>query len=159
MEKIDIICVGGLKEKYLKDMCAEYAKRLSRFCKLTVKELAEYKLPDDPSDGDIARALENEAKVIIAATDAGSYKIALCIEGNEMPSEKLARSMESAAVSCGRFTFIIGSSHGMSDSVKKMCDMRLSMSKMTFPHQIARGMLLEQIYRSYMIRTGRSYHK
>ena len=159
MEKIDIICIGSLKEKYLRDMCAEYSKRLSRFCKLTVKELAEARLPDNPSEGEIERALEAEAKAIMAAADPASNKIALCIEGGQMPSEKLAQKMGSLAMTNGSFTFIIGSSHGLSESVKSACSMRLSMSQMTFPHQLARGMLLEQIYRSYMIRTNRSYHK
>lgn len=159
MEKIDIICIGSLKEKYLKDMCAEYQKRLSRFCNLRIVELNESKLPDDPKDGDITRALENEAKAITSAADPVACKIALCIEGKEVSSTELASVMESRSLGGGRFCFIIGSSHGMTDGIKKMCDVRLSMSKMTFPHQLARAMLLEQIYRAYMIRTNRSYHK
>ncbi len=159
MERLDIICVGTLKEKYLRELCAEYQKRLTRFCKLNITELNEFKLTTDPTDADIERALENEGRAMLSACDMGSYKIALCIEGTQYESEKLADLLERAFLQQGRVTMFIGSSHGIADSVKKMCDMRLSMSKMTFPHQLARGMLLEQIYRSYMIRGGRSYHK
>ena len=159
MEKIDIICIGSLKEKYLKDMCAEYVKRLSRFCNLRVIELSESKVADDPKQADITRALDNEAKAILSSIDNGACKIALCIEGKQISSTELADAMQTRALDNGKFCFIIGSSHGMSDSIKKMCDIRLSMSKMTFPHQIARAMLLEQIYRAYMIRTNRNYHK
>ena len=158
MEKIDIVCVGTLKEKYLKDLCGEYQKRLTRFCKLNIIELTESKLPSEPSDKEIERALENEAKAILNATE-GSYRIAMCIEGDNPTSEKLAKTMENAAIIKGHVSFIIGSSHGLAECVKKASDLRISMSRMTFPHQIARGMLLEQIYRSYMIRGGGSYHK
>ncbi len=158
MERIDIVCVGTLKEKYLKELCAEYQKRLTRFCKLNTLELAESKLATDPSDKEIERALENEAKAILSATE-GSYRIAMCIEGDNPTSEKLAKIMETAVAVKGRVSFIIGSSHGLADCVKNASDLRISMSRMTFPHQIARGMLLEQIYRSYMIRGGGSYHK
>ena len=158
MERVDIVCVGTLKEKYLRELCAEYQKRLTRFCKLNIVELAESKLPSDPSDKEIERALENEAKSILSATE-GSYRIAMCIEGDNPSSEKLAKIMENAAAVKGRVSFIIGSSHGLADCVKNASDMRISMSRMTFPHQIARGMLLEQIYRTYMVRGGGSYHK
>lgn len=158
MERVDIVCVGSLKEKYLRELCGEYQKRLTRFCKLNIVELAESRLPSDPSDGDIARALDSEARAILAASD-GAYRIAMCIEGDEPSSEKLASIMERSAAIRGRVAFIIGSSHGLADSVKQAADIRMSMSRMTFPHQIARGMLLEQVYRSYMIRGGGSYHK
>ena len=159
MEKLDIICVGNLKEKFLRELCGEYEKRLSRFCKLSITELAEYKLPTQPADADIERALDAEAKAMLSACDMGSYKIALCIEGSQYDSEKFAKMLDGAFLTKGRVTMFIGSSHGISESVKKICDLRLSMSKMTFPHQLARGMLLEQIYRTYMIRFNRSYHK
>lgn len=159
MERLDIICVGTLKEKYLRELCAEYQKRLTRFCKLNVTELSEFKLPNQPSDADIGRALDNEGKAMLSACDMGSFKIALCIEGTQYDSEKLAAVLDTAFLTQGRVTMFIGSSHGISDSVKNVCELRLSMSKMTFPHQLARGMLLEQIYRTYMIRGCRAYHK
>jgi len=159
MERLDIICVGTLKEKYLKELCAEYQKRLTRFCKITVTELSEYKLPTNPADADIKRALEAEGRAMLSACDGGSFKIAMCIEGEHLDSEKFSKKLETAFLNCGRVTLFIGSSHGIADDVKKACDMRLSMSKMTFPHQLARGMLLEQLYRAYMIRTDRAYHK
>lgn len=159
MERLDIICVGTLKEKYLRELCAEYEKRLTRFCKLNITELSESKLPNQPSDADIERALESEGRAMLSACDMSSYKIALCIEGTQYDSEKLASLLDGAFLTKGRVIMFIGSSHGIADSVKKLCEMRLSMSKMTFPHQLARGMLLEQIYRTYMIRGGRAYHK
>ncbi len=159
MERLDIICVGTLKEKFLRELCGEYEKRLTRFCKLNITELAEFKLPNQPSDADIDRALDSEGKAMLSACDMTSFKIALCIEGGQYDSEKFAKTLDNAFLTKGRVTMFIGSSHGISDSVKNVCDLRLSMSKMTFPHQLARGMLLEQIYRTYMIRGGRSYHK
>ncbi len=159
MERIDIICVGTLKEKHLKDLCGEYIKRLSRFCKLNIIELSESKLASVPNDAQIEAALENEAKSMLSACDSASYKIALCIEGDQVASEKFGGIIQDGAMKNGKITFFIGSSHGMSESVKSICDKRLSMSKMTFPHQLARGMLLEQIYRTYMIRTNSCYHK
>lgn len=159
MEKIDIICVGTLKEKYLKELCAEYQKRLSRYCKLEIKELPECRLPQNPSQSEIEKSLETEAQKMLAATDSASYKVALCIEGDMPSSEQLSKTLDSAMLQKGRMTFIIGSSHGMSDTVKLACDKRMSMSKMTFPHQLARGMLLEQVYRAYKIRKNEDYHK
>lgn len=159
MERLDIICVGTLKEKYLKDLCAEYQKRLTRFCKVNITELSEFKLRENPVEADIHRALEAEGRAMMSACDAGSFKIALCIEGEQYSSEKFSKLLDRAFLERGRVTLIIGSSHGISEDVKKQCDLRLSMSKMTFPHQLARGMLLEQVYRAYMIRTDRAYHK
>ena len=159
MERLDIICVGTLKEKYLKELCAEYQKRLTRFCKINITELSEFKLPNNPADADISRALEAEGRAMTSACDMSSFKIALCIEGEQYDSEKFSKHLERAFIERGRVTLFIGSSHGINEDVKKMCDMRLSMSKMTFPHQLARGMLLEQLYRAYMIRTDRAYHK
>ena len=159
MERLDIICVGTLKEKFLRELCGEYEKRLSRFCKLNITELSEYKLPNDPADADITRALESEGRAMLSACDTGSFKIALCIEGVHYDSEKFASVLDTAFLTKGKVTMFIGSSHGICQNVKDVCDMRLSMSKMTFPHQLARGMLLEQVYRTYMIRGGRSYHK
>ncbi len=159
MEKLDIICVGTLKEKYLKELCAEYQKRLSRYCKITIKELPEYKVNQNPSQTEIDKALDIEGKAMLSACDDGAYKIALCIEGDMVSSEQLSKTLDSAMLSRGKMALFIGSSHGICDSVKKACDKRISMSKMTFPHQLARGMLLEQIYRAYKIRNKEAYHK
>lgn len=160
MQAVTIICEGKLKEKYLRDACSEYAKRLTAFCKLNIIELNPYRLPDNPSDSEIAVALESEAKEIISKIPAGARIYAMCIEGKQMPSEKLAKQLSGDAVQgFSNIAFIIGGSHGLSDNVKKLANVRLSMSEMTFPHQLARVMLLEQIYRAYQISNGGKYHK
>ena len=159
MERLDILCIGNLKEKISREMSAEYEKRLSRYCKLKITELAEYRLPQSPSDAEISRALESEAQAMLAAAGSGGYRIAMCIEGKGMSSEKLAKTLDSAMMTSGRTVIFIGSSCGMSQALKDSCDLKLSMSEMTFPHQLARCMLLEQIYRSYKIRRGETYHK
>lgn len=152
MEKIDIICVGNIKEKFMRDMCAEYVKRLSRFCKLTITEIPEKK-------ADVEKALEAEGEAMLKAAPTDAYKIALCIEGKQMPSEKLAQKMTEGFARSGKIAMFIGSSHGMSEKVKSACDLRFSMSELTFPHQLARCMLLEQVYRTYKIRNNEAYHK
>lgn len=159
MEKIDIICVGGMKEKFMRDMCAEYQKRLSRFCRLTVTELAECRLPDTPSAAEIARALDSEGAAILSRIPPGAFTVALCVEGGGLSSEVFSKRLEDGMHMSGCAAFIIGSSHGLSPKVKNACNMRLSMSEMTFPHQLARCILFEQIYRAYKIRFKESYHK
>lgn len=157
---ITIIALGKLKEKYLRDACDEYKKRLSTLCKLKIIELEPVKLSDNASDAEISKALEKEAKEIDSKIPSGSKVVAMCIEGKQMPSEKLSTFFEQTAVSgCGEITFVIGSSYGLDESVKKRADMRLSMSEMTFPHQLARVMLFEQIYRAFMISNSSRYHK
>lgn len=143
----------------MRDMCGEYSKRLSRFCKLTVTELPEKKLSDNPSVMEIEKALFAEGEAMLRAAPPDAYKIAMCIEGGQLPSEKFAKKLEEGFCRSGKLVFFIGSSHGMSESVKKACDMRFSMSELTFPHQLARCMLLEQIYRTYKIRNKEAYHK
>ena len=157
---IKIIAVGRLKEKYLKEAFAEYEKRLGAFCRLTVDEIDQEKLSDDPSEKEITRALETEAERILQKIPAGSYVIPMCIEGKQLTSEKFAAliSKESAA-GAGTFVFVIGGSCGLSDRVKQRADFRLSMSEMTFPHRLARIMLAEQIYRAFSIINNRKYHK
>ena len=161
MIKINIICVGKLKEKYWRDAIAEYAKRLGAFCRFDVVELAESKLPDDPSDKQKLAALDSEAKAMQPYLDQkGAFNIAMCIEGEQLPSEQLSKKLDS----CGTngysvINFIIGSSFGISEAIKKRADMRLSMSEMTFPHQLARVMLTEQIYRAFQISANTKYHK
>lgn len=157
---MNLICVGKLKESYLRDACAEYEKRLGAFCRLTVTQIVPAKLPDSPAEALIERALLQESKAIIAALPPNSRTYALCIEGRELSSEQLSAQLDSDAVSgFGIVNFIIGGSFGLSDEVKKRSDLRLSMSPMTFPHQLARVMLLEQIYRAFMISSGGKYHK
>ena len=159
MQKITILCVGKLKEKFYADAAAEYAKRLSRFCRLEIAELAEERLPEDPSQAQIDRALAAEAARITERLPKGGALIALCIEGTELSSPALAERLRTMTVSgASELTFLIGGSVGLDRSLKARADLRLSMSPMTFPHHLARVMLLEQIYRAYQIQSGSRYH-
>lgn len=160
MQSVNIICVGKLKEKYLADAIREYSTRLTPFCKFSVIELEEYRLPDKPSEAQIKICIEEEGKRILAKISKNSYVIPMCIEGRIISSEELSSLVSEAGV-MGRSTvdFIIGGSYGLSDEVKKKGDFRLSMGRMTFPHQLARVMLAEQIYRAFQIMTGGKYHK
>ena len=160
MQKVTVLCVGKLKEKFYIDAAAEYAKRLSRFCKLELVELPEERLPEDPSPAQIEAALLKEAAAIRAKLPAGAALIALCVEGELRSSEALARQM--AAWACqgvSQLVFLIGGSFGLHPSIKGSAKLRLSMSPMTFPHHLARVMVLEQIYRAYQINAGTRYHK
>jgi 23S rRNA (pseudouridine1915-N3)-methyltransferase len=160
MLNIQILCVGKLKEKFYIDAMAEYTKRLSAFCKCSVLELPEQRLPDSPSPGQIEAALSREASDIFAKIPQGGTLIALCIEGSLLPSEALAKKLEGWALSgASRLTFIIGGSCGLHSSVKDQAALKLSMSPMTFPHHLARVMLAEQIYRGFQINSGSKYHK
>lgn len=160
MLNVTIICVGKLKESYLRDACAEYIKRLGAFCRLNIAELSPARLPEEPNPSQIAAALADEEKRILAAVPKGSVICSLCIEGRELSSPELASMLEGVSLSgAGGIAFIIGGSHGLSDTVKSRSDSRLSMSRMTFPHQLARVLLLEQIYRAFMISSGGKYHK
>lgn len=154
-----IVCVGSLKESYLRDAVAEYAKRLSAFCEPSIIELKEYKLPDSPSPAEIEKTLDEEAERILKAALPKSYKIALCVEGKQFSSEKLAKKLEEIEQANSALTLIIGSSHGLSNKVKNACDLRLSISELTFPHQLVRVMLLEIFYRCFNIIKGTKYHK
>ena len=157
---ITVICEGRLKEKYLRDACDEYSKRLGAYCKLNIIELAPHRIPDNPSENEIANALNAEGREILSKIPDGAKVYAMCIEGKQMPSEKLAKTISDCSVQgYSNIVFIIGGSHGLSEDVKKRADFRLSMSEMTFPHQLARVMLLEQIYRAFQISTGGKYHK
>jgi 23S rRNA (pseudouridine1915-N3)-methyltransferase len=160
MLNITIIAVGKLKEQYLRDASAEYQKRLSTLCKLNIVEINPEKLSDNPSAKEIENALNNEAKKIIEKIPKGAKVYSMCIEGKQRTSEELSKEIDSLAVEgASNIVFIIGGSFGLSDEVKKLSSFRLSMSKMTFPHQIARIMLLEQIYRGLQISIGTKYHK
>lgn len=161
MIKINLISVGKLKEKYWRDAVSEYSKRLSAFCKLEMIELNEYRLSDSPSEKEILSALESEGTAMAKYTDGnGVYNIAMCIEGKQISSEELSAKMEECGTrGYSTINFIIGSSFGIAESVKKKCDFKLSMSRMTFPHQLARVVLLEQIYRGFQISNHSKYHK
>ena len=160
MQKVTLICVGKLKEKFYAQATAEYAKRLSRFCKLEIVELPESRLSDSPSPAEISQALTAEAALIEAKLPKGSALVAMCIEGEELSSPQLAEKMRQFAVSgVSNLTFLIGGSVGLSPAIKAQADFRLSMSPMTFPHHLARVMLLEQVYRAFKINEGSLYHK
>ena len=160
MLNITIIAIGKLKEQYLRDASAEYQKRLSASCKLNIIELNPEKLSDNPSAKEIENALNNEAKKIIEKIPKGAKVYSMCIEGKQRTSEELSAEIDALTVEgVSNIVFIIGGSFGLSDEVKKLSAFRLSMSKMTFPHQIARIMLLEQIYRAMQISIGTKYHK
>ena len=159
MLNVKIICVGNLKENYLKEAAAEYIKRLSAFCRLEIAELKEHKLPDAPSDVEINTALEEEADRILAAIPSRAAVVPLCVEGKQFSSEELAKKLDGFATTHGTVCLIIGSSHGLSPRVKARADLRLSVSELTFPHQLMRVLLLEVLYRCLNIQKGTKYHK
>ena len=156
---LTIITVGTLKESYLRDAAAEYEKRLGAFCRLNSVNLKEEKLPDSPSEGQIEMALRKEGERILAQMPKKSYKIAMCVEGKQLSSEELADKLGQIGSTHGEVCLVIGSSHGLDPSVKNACDMRLSVSKLTFPHQLMRVILLEAVYRGFNILKGTHYHK
>ena len=161
MLKINIICIGKIKEKYFTDAVGEYAKRLAAFCMFSVIELNEERIRSNtPNEAQIAEVIEAEGRRILQKIGASDYVAAMCIEGRLLSSEELSETLDKAALS-GKSTvdFIIGGSYGLSDEVKRRADLRLSMSKMTFPHQLARVILSEQIYRAFEISTNGKYHK
>lgn len=160
MLNIQVICVGRLKEKFYLGAAAEYEKRLGGYCKFTLTELPEERLPENPSPAQIEAALSKEAALIAQRLPKGGAVTALCVEGDQADSEALAARLEGWALQ-GRsqLAFVIGSSFGLHPSVKAGADWRLSMSRMTFPHHLARVMLLEQLYRGFKIIEGSSYHK
>lgn len=157
---IQVICIGKLKEKYWTDAIAEYSKRLGRYCTLTIKELKEDRLPENASPADEENVKINEGKSILKAIGESSYVIALDVRGRQLSSEALAARLEKLAIE-GRSSLdlIIGGSLGLSEEVLKRADMRLSFSPMTFPHQMMRVILLEQIYRCFKINRNEAYHK
>lgn len=159
MIKITLITLGKLKEKYLRDATDEYAKRLSRYCKLDIIELAPINLSEKPSQSEIDVALSKEAELIEKRIPENCILTALCVEGKSLSSENFANFVEQNTNNGKNMCFIIGSSYGLSDSIKQKSDLRLSMSAMTFPHQLFRVMCLEQIYRAFKINEGSTYHK
>ncbi len=159
MIKVTLITLGKLKEKYLRDACSEYVKRLSRYCSLEIAELEPVRLPEKPSNSEIELALKKEAEMIFKKIPTGAEVIPLCVEGKGYESEKFAQILGNFENMGKQIVFIIGSSYGLDESVKKLGNMKLSLSQMTFPHQLFRVMLLEQIYRAFKINEGGSYHK
>ena len=159
MANITIITVGTLKENYLKDAVAEYKKRLSQYARVDEINIKEEKIVNEDDASEIRRALETEADKIIAAIPKGAGKIALCVEGKQYDSVALAGLIGRMCDESGKIALIIGSSHGLSDKVKRECDLRLSISALTFPHQLMRVVLFEALYRSFTILAGKKYHK
>lgn len=160
MFNIKILCVGKLKEKFFTDAAAEYQKRLGAYCRISIEELPEVKLSAEPSAAEIENALEREAAGLKMRIPKDALVIAMCIEGKELNSRQLSEFMELCADrGKTRVCFIIGGSMGLSESIKQTAALRLSMSQMTFPHHLARIMLLEQIYRGFKISEGAKYHK
>lgn len=157
MNYVTVISVGNLKEQYLKDARDEYKKRLATYTRVEEIELKEERIKDEDDRHEIEKALEAEADKILASIPKGSFTVALAVEGKELSSEELATLLDKAPG--GKVCLIIGSSHGMSERVKRACDYRLSVSKMTFPHQLMRVMLFEALYRAKTITAGKKYHK
>lgn len=158
MMNVNIIALGKIKESWYREACAEYQKRLSAYAKVTVKEPEPELLPQNPAKAQIEKALEREVGAINACIKGG-VKIAMCIEGKTLSSEELAEKIRSLANQTSTINFIVGSSFGLAESFKQSCDFRISMSPMTFPHSLARVMLLEQIYRAFSINNNSKYHK
>jgi 23S rRNA (pseudouridine1915-N3)-methyltransferase len=156
---VRFITVGSLKESYLREAVAEYRKRLSGMCRVEEIELKETRLSDNPSDAEIRAALASEAKAILAAIPPRAFAVALCVEGQKMSSPELSRRLEAVTDETGELCFIIGSSYGLAPEVKSAARLRLSVSDLTFPHQLMRVILYEAIYRCYQIAKGSKYHK
>lgn len=158
--KITCVVVGKIKEKYFTDAIKEYSKRLSRYCKLEIVELADEKTPDGASEAEEAAIREKEGERILKALKDDAYVIALAIEGKMLDSVELSQKIERLGVSgTSHIAFVIGGSLGLAPAVMKRADYTLSFSRMTFPHQLMRVVLLEQLYRSYRILKNEPYHK
>ena len=157
---IKIIAIGDLKEKYLRDACEEYKKRLGAWARVEEIVLKEEKLPDNPTEAQIKAGLVAEEKKILEKISQKAYVIAMCVEGKQLSSQEFAAKVEEIT-NCGysEIVLIIGSSFGMTDEVKKRADFRLSVSKLTFPHQLLRVILYEATYRALSIVKGTKYHK
>lgn len=159
MLTINIICVGKLKERYWRDAVEEYCKRMKPLCKLNIVELGEERVGDDPSDAQIRQTITAESERIMQKLGKGDHVIAMCVEGRNISSEELAQKLEDISMTHSTIDLIIGGSWGLSDDLKARADLKLSMGKMTFPHQLCRVMLLEQLYRAFQISRGTKYHK
>ena len=156
---INIIAVGKIKEKYFTAAIDEYVKRLSRFAKVNITEVADEKIPDNASEKEVEKIKDAEGNKILSKLPQSSFNIAMCIEGTEFSSEKLAKKIADVSMTSSSITFIIGGSLGLSDAVKDKSDLRLSFGSVTLPHQLMRVVLLEQVYRTFKINNNESYHK
>lgn len=159
MANVTVVTVGTLKEGYLREAVAEYKKRLSQYAKVEEIEIKEERINNEDNRAEIENALTKEAEKILAAIPKDSLKIALCVEGKQYSSEELAKLIGEGNDRGGKIAFVIGSSYGLSEKVKKECDVRLSFSKLTFPHQLMKVILFESVYRSFTILAGKRYHK
>ena len=159
MLNIKFLTTGNLKETYWRDALGEYSKRLGGLCRFSCVEFKEVRLSDNPSQAEIDAALESEGEKILAEFSPRAYKIALCVEGKQLSSEELAAKLEQVSAVSSDIIFVIGSSYGLSPRVKHACDLRLSVSKLTFPHQLMRVLLAEAVYRALNIVKGTKYHK
>ena len=159
MLTINIICVGKLKEKYLKEAVEEYSKRLSKYCKLNIIELPDEKIPDKVNDAIIEEIKKKECSNIIKHISKDTYKICLDLRGKELTSEQFSENITTLSLMTSSITYIIGGSMGVTQELINICDKSISFSKMTFPHQLIRVFLLEQIFRGFKIANGETYHK
>ena len=160
MLSVKMICVGKMREKYFTDAFQEYARRLSAYCSFECTELQETRLPPSPGEKELSAALDKEAAAIVKALPKDACIVALCVKGRKLSSEQLAELIRDRENSGRpRICFLIGGSYGLSEKVKQLADLKLSMSDMTFPHHLARVMAAEQIYRSFKILEGSAYHK
>lgn len=158
--KITILCVGKIKEKFYRDAIDEFSKRLSRYCKLEILEVSDEKTEEQASENEIRLVKEKEGERLMKNIKDDAYVITLCIDGKQLDSEELSDKMEKLGIQgTSHIYFVIGGSLGLSDTVIKRADFKLSFSKMTFPHQLMRVILLEQIYRGYRIMNHEPYHK
>lgn len=158
--QIRIIAVGKLKEAYFSDAAAEYSKRIGRFAKIETVQIPDRRIPDRASAAQERQVLEQEGQDILAKIAPQDYVAALCVEGKKLDSPAFAQKLSALALSGkSTVTFVIGGSLGLSDTVKRRADLRLSFSDMTFPHQLMRVILLEQVYRAFKILANETYHK
>jgi 23S rRNA (pseudouridine1915-N3)-methyltransferase len=157
--QISIITVGSLKETYLREAVAEYKKRLLQYARVDEIELKEERIANEDNRAEINAALDREADKILSAIPKDAMRIALCVEGKQYSSEELAALISKGNDQSGKIALIIGSSYGLSDRVKRECDVKLSFSKLTFPHQLMKVILFESLYRSYTIIHNKRYHK
>jgi len=159
MANLTFITVGTLKEGYLRDAVAEYTKRISQYARVEEISLKEERIRDEDDETEIKRALSAEGERILASVPKGAVIVALCVEGKEYDSVALSSLIGKLSDERGKIVFVIGSSHGLSDEVKRAADVKLSVSKLTFPHQLMRVILAETVYRSLTILAGKKYHK
>ena len=157
--KINIICVGKLKEKYLKDALLEYLKRITRYAKVEILEIPDEKIPDNAGEKIEKNILCTEGASILSKIKDNSFVVAMCVEGNLVSSEEIAELVSSAAMKNGHMTIIIGGSLGLDERVKKRADKCISFGRITLPHQLMRVVLAEQLYRAFKINSGETYHK